>query len=115
VTFFANEENSKMIESLKKGGMVFSIAEMKSDFQPLSGQTFVITGTLANYSRRQAKQILESLGGKVTSSISKKTSYLVCGTDPGSKYDKAQKLGVDILDENAFEGMLKKYESEKQE
>jgi DNA ligase (NAD+) len=113
VTFFANEENIKMIETLKEEGMIFPIVEKISDFQPLAGQSFVITGTLANYSRRQAKQMLESLGGKVSSAVSKKTSHLVCGTDPGSKHNKAQKLGVNILNENDFEELILKYESEK--
>ncbi len=65
----------------------------------------MITGTLSRYSREEAKAAIEERGGKVTSSVSKKTDYLVCGTDPGSKLENAQKLGVKILDEAAFESL----------
>jgi DNA ligase (NAD+) len=111
VKFFENKENRKMIDSLQKGGMNFPKAEKKSSNQPLSGQTYVITGTLADFSRRQAKEALENLGAKVTSSVSKNTDYVVAGEDPGSKYDKAQKLGIEILDEEKFKALLKKHES----
>ncbi len=107
--FFDNKENLKMIGRLKEGGMEFPKVEKKQGATPLEGKTFVITGSLEKYSRRQAKQILESLGGKVTSSVSGNTDYLVVGADPGSKYDKAQKLGTEILDEDAFEKLVKKY------
>ena len=70
--------------------------------QPLAGQTFVITGTLAAMSRDEAEREIERLGGKVTGSVSKKTSYLVTGTDAGSKLEKARALGVATLDEPAF-------------
>ncbi len=112
VSFFENDQNKKMIKLLKEGGMKFPIVEKKDEFTPLEGQTFVLTGSLSNYSRRQAKEALEKLGAKVTSSVSKKTDHVVVGADPGSKYDKAQKLKIDILDENKFEEFLKKYERE---
>jgi DNA ligase (NAD+) len=70
--------------------------------QPLAGQTFVITGTLDAMSRDEAQRQIEDLGGKVTGSVSKKTSYLVTGADAGSKLEKAQALGVQTLDEPAF-------------
>jgi DNA ligase (NAD+) len=73
---------------------------------PLSGQTFVITGTLAAMSREQAEQRLRDLGGKITSSVSKATSAVIVGADPGSKLDKAQKLGVKQLDEPGFLALL---------
>ena len=111
VSFFENRENQKMIHALKEGGMTFPKAKKKSSAGPLAGKTFVITGTLADYSRRQAKQILESLGAKITSSVSGKTDHVVVGTDPGSKYDKAKSLGVDIIDEDGFAELVKKYES----
>ena len=100
-----------MIAELQKGGITFPKAEKKSSYQPLTGQTYVITGTLADYSRRQAKEALENLGAKVASSVSKNTNYVVVGEDPGSKYDKAQKLGIEILDEKKFKALLKKHES----
>ena len=68
--------------------------------------TFVITGTLESMSRDNAQAAIEERGGKVTSSVSKKTSYVVVGADPGSKFDKAQKLGVPILDDAGFTKLL---------
>ena len=74
---------------------------------PLAGNTFVLTGTLSAFTREEASQKIQKLGGKVTSSVSKKTSYVVAGADPGSKLTKAGKLGVPVLDENAFLKLLK--------
>ena len=68
--------------------------------------TFVITGTLEEFSRDKAKEVIEELGGKVTSSVSKNTDYLVCGENPGSKLDNAKKHGVKILEEAAFKKLL---------
>jgi len=73
----------------------------------LSGMTFVLTGTLENYTRDEAKELIESLGGKVTSSVTKKTSYIIAGENPGSKLDKAMSLGVEILDEKGIKDLLK--------
>lgn len=111
VKFFENPENKRMIGALEKGGMKFPKAEKKSSYQPLAGQTYVITGTLADFSRRQAKEALENLGAKVASAVSKNTNYVIVGNDPGSKYDKAEKLGIEILDEEKFKALLKKHES----
>lgn len=110
VDFFANSENRKMIERLEEAGMHFPSMEKKSSDLPLKRQTYVITGTLANYSRRQVKQILEDLGAKVSSSVSKNTSCVIVGADPGSKFDKAQKLGITVMDEDGFEKLVKRYE-----
>jgi DNA ligase (NAD+) len=74
--------------------------------QPLAGKTVVITGTLAGLSREDAESRIVALGGKVTGSVSKKTSYLVVGADPGTKLDKARALGVPELDEAAFLGLI---------
>ncbi|HWK31509.1 MAG TPA: BRCT domain-containing protein, partial [Terriglobales bacterium] len=74
-------------------------AEKKVRGTQLAGKTFVITGTLPNYSRDQAKQLIEDAGGKVSGSVSKKTDYLLAGEEAGSKLDKAKELGVPIIDE----------------
>jgi DNA ligase (NAD+) len=103
--WFANPTNQEVLKKLMKFG-VWPLAEESSAFevgsQSFSGQTFVITGTLPGFTRTEAKEFVESHGGKVTSSLSKKTSYLVLGTNPGSKFEKAQKLGIQILDESRF-------------
>jgi DNA ligase (NAD+) len=111
VQFFENSQNLQMIEQLRQRGVVFAEVERPEGELPLDGKTFVITGTLEDFSRRQAKQALEKLGAKVTSSVSKNTSYVVVGADPGSKYDKARKLGTEILDENEFKIILNRYEA----
>jgi DNA ligase (NAD+) len=102
VDWFANPTNQKVLKKLAMFGVWPSreesghLDEMPKSF---AGQTFVITGTLPGLTRQEAKELIESHGGKVTSSLSKKTSYLVLGTNPGSKLEKAQKLGIEILDE----------------
>lgn len=105
--FFSTEQNRKLVERLKKRGL-FQLQERKKKKtgSQLAGLTFVITGTLSKYSRDQAKEAVEDRGGKVTSSVSKNTSYLICGESPGSKFDNAKKLGVKILDEPAFLKLL---------
>ncbi|MEY2860926.1 MAG: ligase LigA, partial [Pseudomonadota bacterium] len=75
--------------------------------KPLAGKTFVLTGTFPTLSRDQAKDLLEAAGAKVAGSVSKKTSYVVAGAEAGSKLDKAQELGVPVLDEAAMLEMLK--------
>jgi len=109
-SFFKNRENQHLLKRLQQGGMVFPQAEKKSDYQPLAGQTFVITGTLAGYSRRQAKELLERYGARVASSVSGSTDCLIVGADPGSKLEKAQKLGIKIMDEDKFEELIREYE-----
>ena len=71
------------------------------------GKTVVLTGTLVNYSRQEAAELVRSLGGRVTSSVSRNTDYVVAGTNPGSKLTKAQELGIPILTEDDLEGFLK--------
>jgi len=77
----------------------------------LEGLTFVLTGTLEKYTRQQAKELIEELGGRVTGSVSKKTDYVVVGKDPGSKYENALKLGIKILNEAEFEEMVEKWKA----
>ena len=76
--------------------------------QYLSDKTFVLTGTLKNYTRQEATEIIEKLGGKVTSSVSKKTSYVVAGTEAGSKLSKAEKLGINVINEEEFIQLINK-------
>lgn len=102
VEFFHNDSNRMIIDKLKKAWQKFPEFEIASGPKPLKDQTFVLTGGMEKYSRDQAKKKLIDLGAKVTSSVSKKTDYLVAGTDPGSKLDKAQKLGIKILSEEEF-------------
>jgi DNA ligase (NAD+) len=101
-TFFRQPHNVGVVRALLDAGVHWDeIAEVKTG-QPLEGRTFVITGTLSSMSREEAKARLQALGGKVTGSVSKNTSYVIAGADPGSKLTKAQELGVEVLDEVAF-------------
>jgi DNA ligase (NAD+) len=104
--FFQQPHNLEVLAQLRKHGVHWPALPKRSAKSegPLSGKTFVLTGTLESMSRDEASDRLTALGGKVSSSVSKKTSYVVAGADPGSKLKKAQELGVEVLDE---EGLLK--------
>lgn len=104
VSFFNEKRNQKLIELLLTQG-VFPQVNKKSG-GPLSGKTFIFTGELASIGRSEAEEKVRSLGGKITSSISAKTSYVIVGANPGSKHDKAIKLGVKILNEKEFLEMI---------
>ncbi len=105
--FFHEPHNREVIESLQRLGVQWpDVAAKRDQPQPLAGQIFVLTGSMESMTRDEAKGKLQALGAKVTGSVSKKTSYLVVGADPGSKRDKAEKLGVPILDEAALESLL---------
>ncbi|MBL7128403.1 MAG: NAD-dependent DNA ligase LigA [Ignavibacteria bacterium] len=106
--FFKDEKSIKLIDKLKKAGLNFemeSSGEMKIN-ENFKDKTFVLTGTLEKYTRSKASEIIEELGGKVTSSISKKTDYVLAGKDAGSKLDKAKSLGVRVISEEEFEEMV---------
>lgn len=103
--FFGRKENVKFIEKLLGNGIVIRRAERVASGK-LTGQTFVLTGTLAGISRDEAKRKIKAQGGEVSESVSKKTSYVVSGEEPGSKLKKAQELGVRVLDEAAFRKLL---------
>ncbi|HXE36591.1 MAG TPA: NAD-dependent DNA ligase LigA [Verrucomicrobiae bacterium] len=106
VEFFSEPANRQLIKRLNKAG-VHPIAEKREvKSQKLAGKSFVFTGGLANRSREEAGELVQQHGGKVSGSVSKKTDYVVVGTDPGSKYDKAKELGVTILTESEFEKLL---------
>jgi len=100
--FFANPANRELVKRLEKAGLKFT-GEKKERSTKLAGKTFVLTGTLAKFTRDEAKKMIEDAGGKVTGSVSKKTDYVVAGTDAGSKLDKAKELGVPVIDEKEME------------
>ncbi|MCX7831027.1 MAG: NAD-dependent DNA ligase LigA, partial [Acidobacteria bacterium] len=78
----------------------------KKDKGPLEGLVFVLTGTLSKMSRNEAKEILENLGAKVSNTVTKETDFLIVGSEPGSKFEKAKKLNIKMLDEFQFEELL---------
>ena len=100
--FFSNPANRKLVERLGEAELTFQ-GQKKERGTKLAGKTFVLTGTLAHYSRDEAKKLIEDAGGKVTGSVSQKTDYVVAGADAGSKLDKAKELGVAVIDEKEME------------
>ena len=103
--FFADERHQQAIEALLKAGV--QVIEPKAPAkQPLGGKTFVFTGTLDRFARNEAKRRVESLGARVTSSVSRETDYVVVGKDPGQKLDAAKEQGVKILTESQFVALL---------
>jgi len=104
--FFSEPQNQKIIKKLDKYGVKPTAEKRVVKSQKFAGKSFVFTGGLANRSREQAAELIQQHGGKISGSVSKKTDYVVVGTDPGSKYDKAKELGVPILTEAEFEKLL---------
>jgi DNA ligase (NAD+) len=105
VEFFSIAANRKLIERLRDAGLTLT-GKKKQRGTKLAGKTFVLTGTLAKYTRDEAKKMIEDAGGKVTGSVSKKTDYVVAGADAGSKLDKANQLGVTVIDEKEMEKLV---------
>jgi DNA ligase (NAD+) len=105
--FFHEPRNRDLVEKLRQAGLTFEHEVIKKTGGALEGKTFVITGTLPNLSREEAKARIESAGGKVTGSVSKKTAYVLAGADPGSKLDKANQLGVSVIGEAELLALLK--------
>ena len=103
--FLADRENVKLVERLRAAGLQFE-EKTAGGPKPLAGKKFVLTGTLDHYSREQAAELVASLGGSVSTSVSKKTDFVVAGASPGSKYDRARELGVKILDEKEFKHLI---------
>ncbi len=111
VDWFKRPANQKILKKLKAFGLwpVLNVgAKGLSPEGKLSGLTFVVTGTLPTFSREDVKEFIESNGGKVTDSVSKKTSYLVLGAEPGSKFEKAKSLGVKIIEEDELKKLVGK-------
>ncbi len=106
-TFFRQEHNRDIIKQLLEAGIYWPDIESKPGRLPLSGQTFVITGTLSGMRRDEAKQRIKTLGGKVASQVSRSTTYLIVGESPGSKRDEAQAFNIPLLTEQDFITMLK--------
>jgi DNA ligase (NAD+) len=105
VEFFAEEKNRELVRQLAKVGVEMT-AEKRVTTSTLEGLTFVLTGTLPTLTREAAKEMIESAGGRVSGTVSKKTSYVIAGEEAGSKLDKAQSLGVTVLDEAGLRGLL---------
>jgi DNA ligase (NAD+) len=107
-TFFREGPNRELVERLRESGLVFTheIKPKAAKGGPLAGKNFVLTGTLPEWSREEAKEKIEAAGGKVTGSVSKKTSYVVAGSDPGSKIDKAKELDIPVIDEAGLREIL---------
>jgi DNA ligase (NAD+) len=106
VEFFSIPANRKLVERLRETGLTLS-GQKKQRGVKLAGKTFVLTGTLARFTRDEAKKMIEDAGGKVTGSVSKKTDYVVAGAEAGSKLDKAKDLGVQVIDEKEMEKLLR--------
>ena len=103
--FFRVEKNEELLQKLERAGLSF-VGEKKAKSSQLEGKTFVLTGTLPTLSREEAKEKIEAAGGRVSGSVSKKTSYVVAGDDAGSKLDKAKELGVAVIDEAGLVELL---------
>lgn len=109
VRFFADEGNRALVERLVRAGLTMdgpAKVVVESTDSPIAGKTFVLTGTLPGYTREEAAALILERGGKVSSSVSKKTNYVLAGADAGSKLAKAESLGIAVIDEEAFRAML---------
>ncbi len=117
--FFKAEQNLEMIKRLEEAGFKFERTPEEEAEQelpkPLAGQNIVFTGELEHFTRKEAQHIIELLGGNPTNSVTRKTSFVVVGKNPGSKYQKAQKLGIRMIDEEEFIKMLKEFAQENPE
>ncbi len=105
-SFFENEQTRHTVERLRNAGVNMNATEVEIKDTRFEGKTFVLTGTLPSYTRSQASEIIQSFGGKISSSVSKKTDYVLAGDEAGSKLEKAEKLGVTIISEEEFVSLI---------
>jgi DNA ligase (NAD+) len=105
--FFREPRNQELVDRLRAAGLQFEYQSTRPKGGPLKGLTFVLTGTLPNLSREEAKKLIETAGGKVSSAVSKKTNYVVAGAEAGSKLEKAQELGIKIVGEEQLLDLIK--------
>ncbi len=115
IDYFSNLENQELIRKLANAGLQMSTEYTDVAHRPLEGKTIVLTGTLGKYTRQEAQELIENLGGRVSSNVSKKTDVVVAGKEPGSKYEKAVKLGVGVIDEEEFIRLLNSFGSSRGE
>ena len=106
ITFFQQEENRRIIERLKRAGVKLEEEVAKPRELPLAGTEFVITGRLEAFSREEAEERIKALGGTAKDNVTRKTTYLVVGAEPGSKLDRAQELGIKQLTEEELLRLL---------
>ena len=105
--FLNSEQNWEVIKKLRKAGVTLESSEGQEEGpKPLKGKTVVVTGTMRRWGRQQTQDLIRTLGGKPTSTVSKKTDLVVIGENPGSKKDKAENLGIEILEEDAFADLI---------
>lgn len=104
--FFLEKQNLDFVEQLKQAGVAMDIVQDTNEDMRFAGKVFVLTGTLEKYTRSEASAIIEKFGGKTSSSVSKKTSFVLSGKEAGSKLDKAQALGIAVITEEEFESMI---------
>jgi len=107
VAYFRDPVNLRLLDRLEAAGVNMVQERAEEGRRPLQGKQFVLTGALSKYTRKEAQELIEKLGGKVSSGVSKNTDYVLAGEDPGSKYDKARALGVPIITEEEFEQMIR--------
>jgi len=106
--FFHDQKNLKVLDKLKKAGLKFPETKVKTEVTPLSGKTFVLTGGLNSFTRDEAKRIIEEMGGRISSSVSQETDFVIVGKDPGSKLTQARKLGIKTINEKEFKKLIGK-------
>jgi len=106
INFFNEDRNLQVIDKLKQAGVNMEQEKSETESLKLNGMTFVFTGTLTMFTRGDAEALVKAMGGKASSSVSKKTDYLVAGDNPGSKYDKAKSLGIKVMTEDEFKRLI---------